>query len=84
MTNWTPFITLWVMFKSLLVKHGIRQWEVAHAIGLSEAALSKKFSRGSNWSLEQARRASTYMSGRIGRHVTVDELFPPEPDKAAA
>ena len=55
--------------------HGITQTELGEALGITGAAISRKLSGLRNWRLTEVQRVLEYLSQKLDRPVTYDEVF---------
>ena len=61
--------------RAFLDSQGITQTELGEALGMSGAAVSRKLAGLRHWKLAEVRRALEFLSGRLGRVVTYEEVF---------
>jgi len=61
--------------RDFLGSHGITQTELGEALGMTGAAVSRKLAGLRHWKLAEVRRALEFLSGRLGRLVTYEEVF---------
>lgn len=60
---------------AFLAKNDITRVEVAAALGIDPSAVSRKVSGERPWKLDEIQGLLAFLSGRVGRKVTYDELF---------
>lgn len=63
--------------KALLDKHGISQRELAHAIGKSDAAVSRLLNGSTMASQDTINDVLAFLSKRLRRRVTYEQVFGP-------
>jgi predicted transcriptional regulator len=61
--------------QAFLDRNHITQSELGAAIGYEQAAISRKLSGSRNWRLFEIRKVLAYLSERLGRLVSFDEVF---------
>lgn len=72
--------------RGFLDRNGITQTELAAGLGYEQATISRKLSGARNWKLAEVQRALIWLSERLSRPVSFDEVFGVEdviPDDAA-
>ncbi len=58
-----------------LDEHGITQTEIAGWLEVEPATVSRKLSGARKWTLIEAQRLAAIVSARLGRTVSVEEMF---------
>lgn len=61
--------------QAFLDANGITQAELGEALGVQRAAISKKLGGSRNWKLGEVQEVLAFLSRRLGRQVTFDEVF---------
>lgn len=61
--------------RAFLRAHRVRQFELAAVLGLTPAAISRKLAGDRPLLPQEAEAIRGFVSGRIGRAVSSDELF---------
>jgi transcriptional regulator with XRE-family HTH domain len=74
--------------QAFLDANGITQTELGEALGVGGAAVSRKLSGSRNWKLVEVQTALAWLSARLTRPVTYEEVFgstdAPEPEPMVA
>jgi len=58
-----------------LDRNGITQTELAAALGVEQASISRKLSGSRSWRLAEVQRVLAWLTERLGRPVPFDEVF---------
>jgi transcriptional regulator with XRE-family HTH domain len=64
--------------QAFLDENGITQTELGEALGVTGATISRKLSGDRNWKLGEVQAALGWLSVRLGRPCTYDEVFGPD------
>jgi transcriptional regulator with XRE-family HTH domain len=64
--------------QAFLDANGITQAELGEALGVQGAAISRKLGGSRNWKLGEVQAALGWLSVRLGRPCTYDEVFGPD------
>ena len=61
--------------QAFLDANGITQGEIANALGMTQAAVSRKLAGLRNWRLVEVQVVLGWLTTRLGRPVSYDEVF---------